>query len=41
MEFLIVQHAEKVRHEGDPGLTDLGRKQAATTAEHISAITTS
>ncbi len=31
----LVQHAEKERHPGDPGLTDLGRRQAARTAEWL------
>ncbi|MFI1093759.1 histidine phosphatase family protein [Streptomyces sp. NPDC020917] len=29
----LVQHAEKKREPGDPGLTELGRRQAAATAE--------
>jgi broad specificity phosphatase PhoE len=30
--FYVVQHAEKERQPGDPGLTDLGRRQAGRTA---------
>lgn len=32
-----MQHAEKLRHDGDPGLTERGRQQAVITAEYISA----
>lgn len=31
--FYLVQHAEKDRRPGDPGLTELGRRQAARTAD--------
>ncbi|MFE4869445.1 histidine phosphatase family protein [Streptomyces sp. NPDC056682] len=33
--FYLVQHAEKQRQLGDPGLTVLGRQQAARTARHL------
>lgn len=33
--FYLVQHAEKQRQLGDPGLTALGREQAATTAQWL------
>lgn len=33
--ILIVQHGEKQRHPGDPGLTDAGRAQAKVTADWI------
>ncbi|MGY4968301.1 histidine phosphatase family protein [Streptomyces nigrescens] len=33
--FYLVQHAEKERQLGDPGLTALGREQAARTAEWV------
>ncbi|MGW0731874.1 histidine phosphatase family protein [Streptomyces sp. NPDC002851] len=33
--FHVVQHAEKERQLGDPGLTALGRQQAARTAKWI------
>lgn len=33
--FYLVQHAEKERQLGDPGLTVLGRQQAARTAERL------
>ncbi|MDQ3484267.1 MAG: histidine phosphatase family protein [Actinomycetota bacterium] len=33
--FLIVQHGEKERQAGDPGLTDLGRSQAQATAAWV------
>ncbi|NUK14037.1 histidine phosphatase family protein [Streptomyces lunaelactis] len=33
--FYLVQHAEKERQLGDPGLTVLGRQQAARTAEWL------
>ncbi|MEV0115301.1 hypothetical protein AB0H77_18965 [Streptomyces sp. NPDC050844] len=33
--FYLVQHAEKQRQFGDPGLTVLGRQQAARTARHL------
>ncbi|MEU9335111.1 histidine phosphatase family protein [Streptomyces sp. NPDC048290] len=33
--FYLVQHAEKERQLGDPGLTLLGRQQAARTAKHL------
>ncbi len=32
VDVLVLQHAEKVRSSGDPGLTDLGRAQAAHAA---------
>jgi broad specificity phosphatase PhoE len=32
IELVIVQHAEKKAEPGDPGLTDLGRRQAAAAA---------
>ena len=35
--MLIVQHGEKVRSAGDPGLTALGRQQAATVANWLLA----
>jgi broad specificity phosphatase PhoE len=35
--ILIVQHGEKERQPGDPGLTDLGRRQAGTTADWLRA----
>lgn len=33
--FYLVQHAEKERQLGDPGLTVLGRQQAARTAQRL------
>ncbi|WP_328885352.1 histidine phosphatase family protein [Streptomyces sp. NBC_00316] len=33
--FFLVQHAEKERQPGDPGLTELGRRQAARTADWV------
>ncbi|MET8081321.1 histidine phosphatase family protein [Streptomyces sp. NPDC005303] len=33
--FYLVQHAEKERQPGDPGLTELGRRQAARTADWV------
>ncbi|MEU5002102.1 histidine phosphatase family protein [Streptomyces sp. NPDC021622] len=36
--FYLVQHAEKERQLGDPGLTVLGRQQAARTAKHLQDI---
>ncbi|MEU6254322.1 histidine phosphatase family protein [Streptomyces sp. NPDC047043] len=33
--FYLVQHAEKERQLGDPGLTTLGREQASRTAEWL------
>ncbi|MCX4666552.1 histidine phosphatase family protein [Streptomyces sp. NBC_01381] len=33
--FYLVQHAEKERQLGDPGLTALGRRQAARTAKWL------
>lgn len=33
--FHLVQHAEKKRRPGDPGLTAAGRRQAARTAERL------
>jgi broad specificity phosphatase PhoE len=35
LEVLVVQHGEKERLPGDPGLTDLGREQAVRAAEWI------
>lgn len=35
VDVLVVQHAEKVREPGDPGLTDLGRVQAADVARWL------
>jgi broad specificity phosphatase PhoE len=35
LQVVIVQHADKQRLPGDPGLTALGREQAATTAGWI------
>lgn len=35
LRVLIVQHGEKERLPGDPGLTDLGRQQALATAEWL------
>lgn len=32
---VVVQHGEKVREPGDPGLTDRGRRQALTTAGFV------
>jgi phosphohistidine phosphatase SixA len=32
VEILVVQHGEKVRSAGDPGLTDEGHEQAAVVA---------
>ena len=32
VEILVVQHGEKVRSAGDPGLTDEGHRQAAVVA---------
>jgi len=32
IEVLVVQHGEKVRSAGDPGLTEVGHRQAATVA---------
>jgi broad specificity phosphatase PhoE len=37
VEFCIVQHAENVRGEGDPGLTQRGCEQAELTAEHLAS----
>ncbi|MGK2948889.1 MAG: phosphoglycerate mutase family protein, partial [Acidimicrobiales bacterium] len=36
IEVLVVQHGEKVRAAGDPGLTKLGHQQAATVAAWLS-----
>jgi broad specificity phosphatase PhoE len=36
-EVVIVQHADKQRLTGDPGLTNLGRRQAAATARWLAA----
>ncbi|MGA5208096.1 histidine phosphatase family protein [Streptomyces variegatus] len=33
--FYLVQHAEKERQPGDPGLTELGRRQADRTADWV------
>ncbi|MGW1973892.1 histidine phosphatase family protein, partial [Streptomyces tubercidicus] len=33
--FHLVQHAEKERLPGDPGLTEAGRRQAARTADRL------
>ena len=33
--FYLVQHAEKERQPDDPGLTELGRQQAARTADRV------
>ena len=35
IEVLVVQHGEKVRSAGDPGLTDLGHRQASTVARWL------
>jgi broad specificity phosphatase PhoE len=35
IELVIVQHAEKKAEPGDPGLTDLGRRQAAAVATFL------
>ena len=39
--MLIVQHGEKVRAAGDPGLTEAGRSQAQQVADHLSPDTES
>lgn len=36
IEVLVVQHADKVRAPGDPGLSDIGQRQAATVATWLS-----
>jgi broad specificity phosphatase PhoE len=36
--FYLVQHAEKERQPGDPGLTELGRQQAAKTADWLQRV---
>jgi broad specificity phosphatase PhoE len=36
--FYVVQHAEKERQSGDPGLTPLGRRQAAATAGWLAGV---
>jgi broad specificity phosphatase PhoE len=36
-EVLVVQHAEKVRAAGDPGLTEVGVRQAAAVADYLRA----
>ncbi|MGW2081565.1 histidine phosphatase family protein [Streptomyces sp. NPDC001939] len=36
--FYLVQHAEKERQPGDPGLTELGRQQAAMTADWLQRV---
>jgi broad specificity phosphatase PhoE len=36
--FYLVQHAEKERQPGDPGLTELGRRQAARTADWVQPV---
>jgi broad specificity phosphatase PhoE len=36
--FYVVQHAEKERQSGDPGLTSLGRRQAAATAGWLAGV---
>lgn len=38
VDVVIVQHAERDRTPGDPGLTDLGRRQAAETATFLSSV---
>ena len=42
IDVLVVQHGEKVRAAGDPGLTDIGHRQADTVArwlaEHFSDV---
>lgn len=35
VELVVVQHAEKDRSPGDPGLTDLGRRQAIAAATFL------
>lgn len=35
--FVVVQHAEKQRSPGDPGLTELGHIQAGRVARHLAA----
>lgn len=35
IEVLVVQHGEKVRSAGDPGLTEVGHRQAATVARWL------
>jgi broad specificity phosphatase PhoE len=35
VELLVVQHGDKVRAPGDPGLTELGHRQAAAAATHL------
>jgi len=35
IEVLVVQHGKKVRSAGDPGLTDLGYRQASTVARWL------
>ena len=37
VEVLVVQHGEKVRAAGNPGLTDVGHRQAAAVARWIAA----
>ncbi|WP_063772782.1 histidine phosphatase family protein [Streptomyces sp. CT34] len=36
--FYLVQHAEKERRPGDPGLTKRGRRQAASTADWLQRV---
>lgn len=36
IKVLVVQHGEKVRAPGDPGLSDIGHRQAATVAAWLS-----
>lgn len=35
LDVLVVQHGEKVRSAGDPGLTEVGHRQAATVARWL------
>ena len=37
VRIVIVQHGDKVRDPGDPGLTDLGQRQATSAAERLVA----
>ena len=33
--FYLIRHGQKVRHAGDPELTDLGKDQALKTGEYF------
>jgi broad specificity phosphatase PhoE len=36
--FLMVRHGQHIRHAGDPSLTDVGRRQAQITAQHLTKL---